>query len=92
MLDSKHENEAVEQRAFADRLLLSKCDLVDEATLEEGERRIHAINESVPIRRTPNSEGDMESSSAFKPSPWTRCSRWTTASSTTTRTISRMSV
>ena len=92
MLDSKHENEAGEQLAFADRILLHKCGLVDVATLEEVERRIRAINESVPIRHTPYSEYDMDSSSTFKPSPWTRCSRWTTASSTTTQTISTMSV
>merc|ERR1712039_880871 len=53
------ENEAVEQIAFADRILLNKCDLVDEATLEEVEKRIHAINASVPIKRTTNSEVDM---------------------------------
>ena len=92
MINSKHENEAGEQLAFADRILLHKCGLVDVATLEEVERRIRAINESVPIRRTPNSECVMDSSSAIKPSPWTRCSRWTTASATTTRTTSTMSV
>merc|ERR1712070_1309849 len=55
------ENEAVEQIAFADRILLNKCDLVDdESQLEEVERRIRAINESVQIRRTTNSEIEME--------------------------------
>merc|ERR1712241_1646138 len=39
------ENEAVEQVAFADRILLNKCDLVDEEQLAEVERRIHMINE-----------------------------------------------
>merc|ERR1719350_389384 len=54
------ENEAVEQIAFADRILLNKTDLVDsEAELEEIEKRIHAINEKVSIRRTTNSEVDM---------------------------------
>jgi len=53
------ENEAVEQLAFADRILLNKCDLVGEAELVEVERRIHMINESVPIRRCVNSEVDM---------------------------------
>merc|ERR1712060_709194 len=42
------ENEAVEQIAFADRILLNKCDLVDEATLQDVEERIRAINEPVP--------------------------------------------
>lgn len=53
------ENEAVEQIAFADRILLNKCDLVDESQLAEVERRIRAINEPVPIKRTINSEVDM---------------------------------
>merc|ERR1712113_496352 len=54
------ENEAVEQVAFADRILLNKCDLVDEAELAEVERRIHMINKPVQIRRCKYSEVDME--------------------------------
>merc|ERR1712083_636224 len=55
------ENEAVEQIAFADRILLNKCDLVDaEAELIEVEKRIRAINEKVAIKRTTNSEVDMD--------------------------------
>jgi G3E family GTPase len=55
------ENEAVEQIAFADRILLNKCDLVDsEEELKEVERRIRAINEKVPIKRTTNSEVNMD--------------------------------
>merc|ERR1711988_1358675 len=55
------ENEAVEQIAFADRILLNKCDLVEaEEELVEVEKRIHAINESVAIKRTTNSEVDMD--------------------------------
>jgi len=51
----------VEQIAFADRILLNKCDLVDSETdLEEVERRIRAINETVPIKRTTNSVVDMD--------------------------------
>jgi len=53
------ENEAVEQIAFADRILLNKCDLVDEATLVDVEKRIRAINEPVQIQRTTNSKVDM---------------------------------
>jgi len=74
MVDAKHiiqhlddekpegvENEAVEQIAFADRILLNKCDLVDsDAELEEIEKRIRAINEKVPIKRTTNSEVEMD--------------------------------
>merc|ERR1711897_31497 len=55
------ENEAVEQIAFADRILLNKCDLVeDESELVEVEKRIRAINETVPIKRTTNSEVAMD--------------------------------
>merc|ERR1712066_1192906 len=55
------ENEAVEQVAFADRILLNKCDLVDsEEELKEIEKRIRAINEIVPIKRTTNSEVDFD--------------------------------
>merc|ERR1719258_682000 len=55
------ENEAVEQIAFADRILLNKCDLVDsEDELVEVEKRIKAINAKVPVKRTTNSEVDMD--------------------------------
>jgi len=54
------ENEAVEQLAFADRILLNKTDLVNEETLKEVESRIRAINEAVPIKRTQNSVCDMD--------------------------------
>jgi len=53
------ENEAVEQIAFADRILLNKCDLVDEDALKDVEKRIRAINQTVPIKRTTNSIVDM---------------------------------
>merc|ERR1712232_618808 len=53
------ENEAVEQIAFADRILLNKCDLADDAQLAEVEKRIRMINEVVPIKRTTNSNVDM---------------------------------
>merc|ERR1712217_179565 len=43
----------------ADRILLNKCDLVDEAHLAEGEKRVRMINEPVPIQRTTNSKVDM---------------------------------
>merc|ERR1719223_2075107 len=55
------ENEAVEQIAFSDRILLNKCDLVEtEEELVEVEKRIHAINEAVLIKRTTNSEVPMD--------------------------------
>merc|ERR1711959_663651 len=50
------ENEAVEQLAFADRVLLNKCDLATEEELVEVEKRIKAINAGVQIKRTKFSE------------------------------------
>ena len=45
------ENEAVEQVAFADRILLNKTDLVTEEDLVRIEARLKSMNTSVPIRR-----------------------------------------
>lgn len=50
------ENEAVEQVAFADRLLVNKCDLVDEEYLTVVEARLRAINRDAPFTRCVNSE------------------------------------
>jgi G3E family GTPase len=48
-------NESVQQVAFADRILLNKCDLVrSEAELAAIERRIHSINATADIIRTTN--------------------------------------
>ena len=49
------ENEAVEQLAFADRILLNKIDLVSDTEIQEVERKIKSINVSAPIFRTENS-------------------------------------
>ncbi|CAK9060627.1 unnamed protein product [Durusdinium trenchii] len=54
------ENEAVEQVAFADRIILNKCDLVDAAQLDEVEKRVRMINEPVKIVRTTQSKVDMD--------------------------------
>merc|ERR1719258_998551 len=55
------ENEAVEQIAFPDRILLNKCDLVEsDAELVEVEKRIRAINEGVLVKRTTNSNVEMD--------------------------------
>lgn len=54
------ENEAVEQVAFADRILLNKCDLVSEAELNEVERRVKMVNGSVPIQRCQQSNVGMD--------------------------------
>jgi len=45
------ENEAVEQVAFADRLLLNKTDLVTESDLVRIENRLRDINQFAPIQR-----------------------------------------
>ena len=49
------ENEAVEQLAFADRILLNKIDLVSQERLEEVESTIKSINGFAPIYQTENS-------------------------------------
>ena len=55
------ENEAVEQVAFADRILLNKIDLVsDPAYLDEIEKRIKKINKYCDIQRTQFNEKKPE--------------------------------
>lgn len=48
------ENEAVEQLAFADRILLNKKDLVTQEELNVLQSRIRVINHSGPIQVTQN--------------------------------------
>jgi G3E family GTPase len=63
------ENEAVEQVAFADRILLNKTDLVAEAELAPIEERIKKINPSAAVLRTEQSKADpaqLIGISAFK--------------------------
>ena len=68
VVDSKHitqhlddekpedvENEAVEQIAFADRILLNKIDLVTGGEIEKVVKRIKGINAFAPIYQTENS-------------------------------------
>eukprot|EP00747_Dinoflagellata_sp_TGD_P064187 gnl/TRDRNA2_/TRDRNA2_153782_c2_seq2.p1 gnl/TRDRNA2_/TRDRNA2_153782_c2~~gnl/TRDRNA2_/TRDRNA2_153782_c2_seq2.p1 ORF type:complete len:448 (+),score=130.59 gnl/TRDRNA2_/TRDRNA2_153782_c2_seq2:66-1346(+) len=55
------ENEAVEQVAFADRMLLNKIDLVSEEDLSRVEKRLKSINAFAPIHRTERSEISVES-------------------------------
>ena len=50
------ENEAVEQVAFADRLLLNKVDLASEADLARVEKRLREINAFAPIRQCQQSQ------------------------------------
>jgi G3E family GTPase len=55
------ENEAVEQLAFADRVVLNKVDLADdEAELAEVERRVREINALAPIVRTSHGKVDLD--------------------------------
>jgi len=52
------ENEAVEQVAFADRILLNKTDLVEEAELAPIEERLRTINSQAQIFRCQQSKVD----------------------------------
>jgi G3E family GTPase len=67
VVDSKHiwqhwdSDEAQEQIAFADVILLNKIDLVSESDLAELERRILDMNAMAKIYRTQNSEVTIES-------------------------------
>ena len=49
------ENEAVEQIAFADRILLNKIDLASEGEISEVRNRVRAINAFAPVYETKNS-------------------------------------
>jgi len=49
------ENEAVEQVAFADKILLNKIDLSTEEQLDKIERELKSINPTAPIQRTKDS-------------------------------------
>ena len=52
------ENETLEQIAFADRLLISKCDLVDKDHIEKVTSRIRSINSTAEIIQVTNGEID----------------------------------
>jgi len=54
------ENEAVEQVAFADRLLLNKTDLVSEADLVRVEARLRDVNKYAPVLRCEKAGVGME--------------------------------
>jgi G3E family GTPase len=54
------ENEAVEQVAFADRLLVNKIDLVGEADLERVEKRLRTINKFAPVLRCEKASVDID--------------------------------
>jgi len=55
------ENEAVEQVAFADRILLNKVDLVEDASeLDAIEKKLRAINKEAPVLRCQRGEVDPQ--------------------------------
>ena len=54
------ENEAVEQVAFADKILLNKTDLADKKTLESIHKAIRKINPTAPIKETQYGNLDPE--------------------------------
>ena len=54
------ENEAVEQVAFADRLLLNKTDLVSQKDLERVEKRLRSINSNAPVIRCTRSNVSVD--------------------------------
>lgn len=55
------ENEALEQVAFADRILLNKVDLVDDSQKEEVKARLRKINKYADIIETQQSKIDVKS-------------------------------
>lgn len=55
--------EPVKQAAVADRLLLTKCDLADEATIANIEARLRQLNPAAPILRV--AQGVIEPSALF---------------------------
>lgn len=66
VVDTKHiwqhweANEAQEQIAFADVILLNKTDLVTPETLEELEQRIRGMNPMAKLYRTQNAQIEMD--------------------------------
>jgi G3E family GTPase len=54
------ENEAIEQIAFADRIIINKTDLVTEAELAEVERRVRAINGMADVIHSRYAEVDLD--------------------------------
>jgi G3E family GTPase len=66
VVDAKHihqhwdADEAIEQLAFADVILLNKTDLVTPAELEALEQRIHSMNAMAKIYRTKDAQVEMD--------------------------------
>ena len=67
-----HDNQAVDQIVAADRVVLNKIDLVDEARLAHLEGRIGRLNEGAEILRSSHARVDLErilGIGGFAPSP-----------------------
>ena len=66
VVDAKHISqhwdaaEAIEQIAFADRILLNKIDLISERELDDLEQRMRQLNAMAKIYRTQNSVVDLD--------------------------------
>ena len=56
-----HSREAAEQIAFADQIVLNKCDLVDAATLIDVEARLRGLNPDAPVQRAQRASLDVTS-------------------------------
>jgi G3E family GTPase len=52
-------SEPVKQSALADRIVITKSDLADEATVQAVEARVRELNPQVPIKRSVNGEIDL---------------------------------
>ncbi len=67
VVDAKHihqhwdADEAIEQLAFADVILLNKTDLATPAELDELQQRIHSMNAMAKIYRTKDAQVEMDS-------------------------------
>ena len=69
---SQHDNQAIDQIVAADRIILNKIDLVDEAQLQHLERRVGAINEGAQVIRSSHAQVDLAKIlgiGGFAPSP-----------------------
>ncbi|KAG2485498.1 hypothetical protein HYH03_015771 [Edaphochlamys debaryana] len=58
--DPEKVNEAVEQVAYADRILINKTDLVKPADLASLEQRLRAVNAMAPFTRTTKAQVDVD--------------------------------
>jgi len=54
-----HDNQAIDQIVAADRIIVNKTDLVDEATLERVERRLATLNEGAQVMRSNHAQVDL---------------------------------